>query len=489
MLAVAFSTTAQQKIQKLKTSVNANKDVKINLNTSFTNIEIDTWNKDQIEVEAYLEGEKLTGDALDKALKSWNIEVNGSKSEVTITSTGNDGERGLPFGNFAFNYDRDAMRALEFELADLPELPTIPKLPGSPPFPPLPEMPPLPELPEGIGTIYFDYEAYKKDGEAYLEKWSRDYEEKYGKTYQKKMEDWAKKFENIDYDAYAKKMEAWNEKFGNAYNEKFGKDFELKMKAWGKAFGEKYGKDFTKHMEAWGENHVRDMEARTAEMHAHHNAMKSRHRDVAQHRLEIEKRIERKGNAKLKKTIKIKMPKKAKLNLNVRHGELKMASIIYDLRGDISHSALMANSIDGSKTSINVSYSPVLITNWNHGELKLNFVDKAQIENVNSLVLGSNTSNIVIAGLNGNAVIDGSFGELEISSILPSFNNLNIELENSKALLALPIADFNLQYKGNRSKLKLPNNKLDASTSYSSGNSASSKRIAINAKFSDVTLQ
>src|SRR5690606_20178796 len=124
--------------------------------------------------------------------------------------------------------------------------------------------------------------------------------------------------------------------------------------------------------------------------------------------------------------------KKAKLNMNVRHGELKFASVIYNLRGDISHSTLTANSIDGSKTSINVSYSPVLITNWNLGELKLNFVEKAQIENVNRLVLSSNSSNIGINSLMGNAVIDGSFGELEINNILQSFNNLNIVLENSE---------------------------------------------------------
>ena len=114
--------------------------------------------------------------------------------------------------------------------------------------------------------------------------------------------------------------------------------------------------------------------------------------------------------------------------MNVRHGELKFASVITNLRGNISHSALTANSIDGSQTSINVSYSPVLITNWNLGELKLNYVDKALIENVNRMVLNSNSSNININNLKGNAVIDGSFGELNINKILDTFNNLNIIL-------------------------------------------------------------
>ena len=40
----AFSLNAQQKLEKTSQSVKANKDVTLNLNTSHTNIEIDTWN-------------------------------------------------------------------------------------------------------------------------------------------------------------------------------------------------------------------------------------------------------------------------------------------------------------------------------------------------------------------------------------------------------------------------------------------------------------
>ena len=84
MLVTTFSISAQQKQQKLSKSVKANSDVTINLNTSHTNIEVDTWSKDEIEIEAYIEGEKLSKEELQEELKNWNITVSGSGAEVTI---------------------------------------------------------------------------------------------------------------------------------------------------------------------------------------------------------------------------------------------------------------------------------------------------------------------------------------------------------------------------------------------------------------------
>ncbi|MEZ4856649.1 MAG: hypothetical protein R2812_09275 [Gelidibacter sp.] len=500
LLLGTLSTSAQQKLQKIEQTINTTKDVTINLNTSHTNIVIDTWNKDNIEIEAYIEGEKLSKEELEKALNDWDITVSGSGSEVTIQSKGSK--------NSWEGYDLsslDAMRDLKFEMAELPELPELPEMPELPELaqfpnaPQMPKMPELPELPQGIGAVNFDYEAYKKDGEAYLEKWSKDYETQYGKDFKDKMKAWGKKFGETDYEAYSKEMEKW----GAAFGKKFGKDYEKKMEEWGKAFEENWGKDYQKKMEVWGERFEKQMEARQQAMQDRKAAMKNREtamrdrqeamRDraeaIKERREAIERSIENKVNTKIKKTIKIKMPKKAKLNMNVRHGELKFASVITNLKADISHSALVANSIDGSQTSINVSYSPVLITNWIMGELKLNYVEKAQIETVNRLVLSSNSSNVSINDLTGNAVIDGSFGELDINKIAETFSNLNLVLENSEALLILPKTAFNLQYKGNRSKLKHPKNKTSTTSSFSTGDLMSGKTIVVNAKFSEVMMQ
>lgn len=493
LLCGMLSLSAQQKLNKLSKSINVTKDVTIDLNTSHVQIEVDTWNKNTLEVEAYMESDKLNKDELKKALEDWNITVEGSGNSVTITSQGNRGS----WDNYDFNFsfDTDALKDLELHLADLPEIPEIPEMPALPDmhFPELPPMPELPELPKGMPDVNFDYEAYKKDGDKYLDKWSIEFEDKFGKDYKDKMRAWANKFSELDFESYERKMEAWGEEFGK----KFGKEYEAKMEAWSKKFDEKWSKEYEQKMQKWQEEHGKEMEERAQELQQRleerekerADRMEAREQELEQRIKEREGRIENRTN-KVIKTIKIKMPKDAKLKMNVRHGELKFSSVINNLRGDVSYATLLADHIGGSKTSINVSYSPVMISNWDMGELKLNFVDKAQIKNVNRLVLNSNSSNIGIDNVTGNAVIDGSFGDLSISNVADTFSNLNIILENSDALISLPKTDYNLQYKGNRSRLSHPEKKPgEIVTTFSTGDLSSPKTIVINAKFSHVVMQ
>lgn len=500
---------SQQKLKKLSKKINADKDVVIHLNTSHVNVEVDTWNKGEIEIEAYVEGEKVSKEALEEALKNWDMTVIGSGDQVTIATQGGSRVWATDFDNTS----DAALRNFEWEMAELPEMPELPELPELPEFSKLPEMPKmpklpeLPKLPEGISTVRFDFEAYKKDGEAYLEQWSKTFEEDYGKVYKEKMKEWGRAFGKTDFSEYSKNMEKW----GEDYSKNFGGDYGKKMEAWGKAFEEKFGKDFGQKWAEWGERFGEDFGKRMEEQakrvqeqaknmqvraEEHQNIQQERqkqladrHEALAKRRATLVKSIESKGNTTIKRTLKIKMPKKAKLKLNVRHGELTLSAVVTDLKADIAHSALKANSIDGPLTSINVSYSPVLIDQWNLGELILNYVDKAHIENTNRMVLNANSSNVSLDTITGNAMIEGSFGVLEIHHIADTFDQLNISLENSEALLVLPKTDYNLQYKGSRSQLRHPKNKTATAPAFSTGNLASGKRIVVDAKFSKVTMQ
>ncbi len=49
---IVVSSMNAQKLSKISKSIKANKDVTIDLKTSYVQIEIDTWNKDVIEIEA-----------------------------------------------------------------------------------------------------------------------------------------------------------------------------------------------------------------------------------------------------------------------------------------------------------------------------------------------------------------------------------------------------------------------------------------------------
>ena len=489
---------AQNKQSKTTKTIKVNKDVVVDLNTNYVEIEIDTWNKDIVEIEAYVESTKLSEEELKKSLKAWNLNIDASMENVIISSEG--GRRPALFSEGSYD---DILKDLEFSLADLPDMPSLknlPQMPKLPNMPKMPELPMLPELPEGVNTIKFDYDKYQKDGEKYLADWSKRYEKEGGKELQKRMEDWAKKFADSGYEEkmakwgeeygkrfegkWAKDMEKWGEKFGKEFGESFGKD----MEKWGEEFGEKFGKDMEKWGEELGERIEKQMEQRAEQMEQRNEQSLKRAEELAKRRDEMQTRREsivirgyRGGNSQVKRVIKIKMPKKAKLKLNVRHGDLKIVSAILNATGNISHTNLLAKDIDGSDTSINVSYSDVLVNDWKNGTLGLKYVDNALIKNVQSLTLNSNSSNINIDYLSGNNIIDGSFGELTIHSILDTFSNLNIVLENSDAWIKLPKVDYILMFKGERSKF---NNEITMTKTVSGD---SGKSIVINAKYSSVT--
>ncbi|WP_353777956.1 hypothetical protein [Winogradskyella sp. 3972H.M.0a.05] len=527
-MVTVFSVSAQKQLSKISKSINVDKDVTIDLNTSYVQIEVDTWNKNVIEVEAYIESDKLSKEELQEALERWDLEVEGSGDFVTIKSKGS---RNSWDGNFMIidsDYG-DILKDLEIQLADMPELPELENLkiefaefPEMPELPEMPEMPELPELPEGVNSIHFDYDKYKKQGEPYLEKWSKEYEEKYGKEYKEAMKNWARKFAES---GFQEKMEKWGEEYGKSFEGKWA----IEMEEWGKKFGEEFGKDFSKKMEKWGkefekhygkdfekkmEERARILEQRYAEqeerLQERFEQMEERREEqrqrieerreerqqelearlaereqrLQQRRAAIERRLKDGGEKNVKKTIKIKMPKGAKLNLNVRHGELKFSSV-FDLKANLSHSTLLANSIDGSGTSIDASYSSILVDNWNGGTLSLSYVDDALLKNVVGLMLNSNSSDIDIDKLSGNAIIDGSFGELTVKELSNNFNNLNLILENSEAFVKLPNADYQLIFKGNRSKF---NNEYTNTKTINSSSNAN-KTIMVNAKFSNVIMR
>ncbi|WP_298903157.1 hypothetical protein [uncultured Psychroserpens sp.] len=516
-----ISVSAQQKLSKVSKKIDVAKDVTIDLNTSYVQIEIDTWNKNTLEVEAYIEGEKLSKEELQEALKDWNLKVEGSGDRVKISS---DGSHGSWEGLGDLEIGLESLKALEvlevlgdLNLGDLPEMPVMPDLPEMPEIArveilEMPEMPELPELPEGISNISFDSEAYKKDGEAYLEKWSKDYPAKD----REKMKAWGREMAKVDFSKFEMRMEEWGEKFGK----KFGEDYAKKMEKWGEEFEKKFDEKWAKEMEVWGEKYGKEMEKRGKELE---KRMAKREKEMDKRREQLEERLEKRMEVreearekreeahekrreahekrrenlerrlelrshKVKRTIKIKMPKGAKLNMNVRHGELKMSSVIYNLKADISHATLVANHIDGSETSISVSYSPVQVSTWSNGELNLNYVEDAHLNTVGILRLNSNSSDMYINDLTGNAIIDGSFGDLSISNITDTFTNLNVVLENSDATIKLPKSDYSVYFKGNRSRLNNEMTTQKTIENYPSGNRGG-KQIVLNAKFSDIVLK
>ena len=257
---------------------------------------------------------------------------------------------------------------------------------------------------------------------------------------------------------HGKEMEEWAEKFG------------AEMEAWGEHFG--------KEMENWAQQ-FEDAEGENRMIHQNHvTVIKS-------------------NDPRVQKTMIIRMPKSAKLKLDVRFGEVQLSERTMDLKAQISHSKLMANTIGGKNTKVEVSYSPVMIKAWDYGVLNTSYVQKASIENVKSLKLASVSSNVKIGEIEETAVISGTFGDLDILELAPGFKNVDISLKNSELNLNIPETALSFNYTGSQSKIDYPSSiKAKPVKSYDSelingyqksGNGAGI--VTIKAKFSDVKVE
>ena len=92
MLMLGAALSAQ--VEKVET-FNVDKDVLVTVNTSYTNVIFETWNKDRVEVVARVEGEGMSNEELEEVLQSWDFEVLGNSEKVVVTSNAADSWFGL----------------------------------------------------------------------------------------------------------------------------------------------------------------------------------------------------------------------------------------------------------------------------------------------------------------------------------------------------------------------------------------------------------
>ncbi|MCL6219560.1 hypothetical protein [Zunongwangia pacifica] len=451
LLGCTFSASAQDMMQRCYT---VNNDVIVDVDAKNTNIIIENWDKNTVAIEAFINGDVSKNEAT-KLMDSWKLSTNGSKNKVQISSK----------SDMNVNWNMDISEPeLNDALAQLPEImgPIMDNL-VAPLLQNISENPLPPDLFENMGDLNFDYEAYREEGDAYLERYEKQVDKKFGKDFEKKMEKWAANFEkNVE---------------GNSA------EFEKSMEEWGNSFGasmEKWGESFGKKMEAWGKNFEEKMAAKQeAGQKAPNVIMLSRNNE----------------GSKAQRTIKIKAPRNAKIMLNVRYGEIALDHAD-NLVAELAHANFKANKITGKNTHVKVSYTPVAIANWDYGVLNASYVPSCDINVARSIKLISNSSDVNIDRLSETAILSGTFGNLGIKNLGGSFKNLDISLENSDLKLKLPQSAFKFNYNGTQSEVNYPESlKVDKTSSYDNeilkGYSKSSNadaQISISARFSDVLL-
>ena len=330
LLLIGLSTTIAQKLEKKYTEeFSVNKDVVISVNTRYTDIEIETWDKNEVVIEAYIDvKDEKDQKVIDEYLKNWNFEALGNKSSIDISSRSS----GLiDIRTFNFNspdYDvliRESLNNssdnLMFVLPELPEIPEIPELPEI--FIELPEMPEIPELPElpPVPTK-FDFEAYKND-KSYLEEWKKENKDIIGKNAKIKVGRNSLSINSNADDNYSYK---WN--ITTEGQNELAKEIQERLEET-KIQREEYKKRLEKKMKERQKEvkeRQKELQSRIKERNEERKLALIERQEAQEervkHRNEVRDILAKRKKVKIKRIIKIKAPKNAKFNMNVRHGSM-----------------------------------------------------------------------------------------------------------------------------------------------------------------------
>lgn len=468
---ISAGVYGQKQTKTFNETFNTTSETVLDISTTHTDIEFETWDKNQISIEATVEFDGATDEEMDKYFDKDVFEILGNSKKVTIKT----GTENTWLSNHSI-VGMDLMNDFDIQVHAFPEMESF-----HIDLSDIAEMPPLPNT-----KVYkFDHKAYKKDGDKYMKKWQKNFEKGFDKKYEKKLEEWSKKMEGK-----SKELENKMEKREEARVQRMEKLAEARVEQ-----AEKRVEARAKIMEKRAEALEKRVDVRVNRNKNNSIFITTDDDDVEPNIFYFSSDGENK-NYKVKKTIKVKMPKGMKMKMNVRHGEVKLAENTKNLNAIISHSSLWAAIIDGDQTEIKASYSPVSVQKWNYGQLQVNYSEAVDLKEVGNLRLTSTSSDVTIDRLVNSVYIKNNFGPLKINSVSKNFSDIDISLQNAELDCKIPSTPFTIYVNGTDSELTYPssvtlNRTQNHNTIVHKGyhiNKDGNKSIIINSKYSEVTL-
>ncbi len=386
VLLLSISVFAQKEYVE---SFKATSDKTVKLNTSYTQIIFESWDKNKIEIEALIDGEHLTKEEKQTLFDDWDFSIEDTGETVVVNS------RGMSSNTGSSNNILDAMSRVSFSDPFMSDF-----------FASQASFFSMPGMTEGIlsqmSGMNFDYQAFQENPKEYMA------------SFEKKM--------------------LGSEKNG--------------MKS----------KDRMKEMESQIEGTMRRMEEQFK-----NNGMDYTQKTIVDASGNKTYIIEGSSNEVMKKrltgkkTLIIRMPKKTATEINVRHGEIKMASAS-NVKAILNYAPFQAESIDGEDTDISAAYAPVVINDWKNGKLYVKYVDRVTLNSVGEINLTSNSSGVIIGTIGNSAKISSAFGTLRIDHVDDNFKKIDLQLDNTNTGIIIPSSAFTVSFNGKRSSLRYNKN-------------------------------
>lgn len=417
VLAFVFINAIQaQKVdKKFSEKFPVNKDVLVSINATNTEVNVETWNKNQVLVEATIEIEGLSKKEAEKYIESYRFEALGNKDKVKITSQdrGFNNNSNIVFINNAdFNFpdiqlpNLDNIRLMRIEDIKIPEID-------------------FENMNFGLDNFEFDFDRYTKDGKKYFFQWKDSAKN----ITIKSKEEWEKFKNSEEYKKIKQELDEEREKMrieirkAREEIKKINKEEINKQLARVKIDREKIQQELAKAKE---------------------QIMKIRYDyDSNSENIIIDgKKI------KVKKILNIKVPKDATFDLNTRYSKVTLPNTVAS--GKIFSGSFYANSLQNS--NLHISYSAVTIQDLNACTLFLKNISEVTIASISNSSLNSNSASLIINKLGEKVNLRDSFGEINIKSIASDFETMNIDLRNSSIKLPLSTITTNLDIDYKNSK-------------------------------------
>lgn len=416
-IALGFSVSAfaQKQSKTFKENFKVNKDVKIEINANNAEIDVTTWNKNEVAVDAVITVEGLSKKEADKYLKKWNFEALGNSKKVSVNAkSGNYFYVGDHDFNFNFDManivipdiDIPEINISDFEMPDI----TIPEID-------------IPDIKLDLDEIIKEIDDYDFDiqDNDYRNKFTYKINGKKKTTIIKSKKDWEEFKKSKDYKVWVESIKQELKDAQESIKKIDKKKIEEEIRKAKLAVKKINKKELEKSLEIARKS----IEKMKIDMS---NSFK-----IGENVIFI-KEDGKEKKVKITSKITIKVPKGATFDLNTRHCKVSLPK--GKTNGKVSYGSLKTPGINGGE--LRVSYAaPVTIETLNACSLFLNNVTDAKIASVTNTKLSSNYGELVIDKVNNNTNVSSSFGEISIKNLAPSISQFKLNLEHADAIVNL----------------------------------------------------
>jgi hypothetical protein len=405
------SLQAQKFDKKFTENFKVNKDVVLAINATNADINVTTWNRNEVAVGAVITVEGLSKKEAEKFLKSWKFEALGNKSKVQINANAN---HFLDFGNNDFNFNFGDITIPEIDI-NIPEFNFDFK---------------FPEIDIKIPEININFDEIFDNIDDELDNYEFDEDDTKTFSYKsngkrktiviKTKEEWEKFKKSKDYKDMKADIREGLKKAKEGIKKIDKKMIEEQIRR-AKIQYEKVDKVKIKENLAKAKVSIEKMKLKMANSYKNGNNV-----------IVIEDGKSKK-EVKITRKITIKVPENAKFDLNTRHSKVQLPK--GKTSGKVSYGSFKSDEINGG--DLKIYYAPVNVDVLTASTLSLNNITDATIASVMNTTLTSNSSDLTINKLDNNVDLTSKFGELLISEVVSGLKNFKLNLNFSDATLNL----------------------------------------------------